>query len=211
MNETSSALPSKPVIAPTQIAHWVLKTPRREKLIAWYGLVFGAKVVHASKLVTFLSWDAESHRLALVNLPAILRLLFPLAWLRRKMIGLDHIAHSFDSLEDLLLTYERVKQQGIEPVWCINHGPTTSLYYEDPDGNRHEFQVENFATAEETRQYFNSPAFAENPIGVNFDPDYLLTRLRSGTPVAELLKQGAGIPPGSKPVANMKAITWRTL
>jgi hypothetical protein len=37
----------------------------------------------------------------------------------------------------------------IRPFYSINHGPTTSLYYTDPDGNRVELLVDNFATAGE--------------------------------------------------------------
>lgn len=201
----------KTLYVPNYIAHWVIKTPRRDELIEWYKIVFGAEIVHSDKMITFLSWDQESHRLALVNLPKTVRFAFPLSRIRRKMIGVDHIAHSFDSLEKLLLSYAHIKQQGIKPVWCINHGPTTSIYYEDPDGNRHEFQVDNFATAEETKQYFNSKAFADNPIGVTFDPDYLLEQFNQGVPEKTLLKQGAGTRPGTKQAKNLKAITWRTL
>ena len=74
-------------------------------------------------------------------------------------------------MDRLLSTYERLKKAGITPVWSINHGPTTSLYYEDPDGIRLEFQTENFPTAKATADYFHGSAFAEDPIGVNFDPD----------------------------------------
>lgn len=38
-----------------------------------------------------------------------------------------------------------------------NHGPTTSLYYRDPDGNQIETQVDNFETAEEATAFMNSP------------------------------------------------------
>jgi hypothetical protein len=74
-----------------------------------------------------------------------------------------------------------------------------------------EFQVENFPTAKETAQYMDGSAFAENPIGVNFDPDYLLGRLHRGDNVKELLKQGAGTRPGTTARANNRAISWRTL
>jgi hypothetical protein len=96
-------------------------------------------------------------------------------------------------------------------VWSINHGPTTSLYYEDPEGIRLEFQTENFPTAQATAAHLFSSAFAENPIGVNIDPDYLLEQLRAGVDTTELLKQGAGTRPGTKQRANKRAVTWRTL
>jgi hypothetical protein len=32
-------------------------------------------------------------------------------------------------------------------------------------------QIDNFATAQEGRDWLSTPAFAENPIGVEYDPD----------------------------------------
>lgn len=197
--------------APELLAHWVVKTARSKQMIAWYGTVFGARVVHEDRQIAFLTWDEESHRLALVKVPGFLRYAFPLARLRRKVYGIDHLAFTFPDLQGLLENYDRLKRAGISPVWAINHGPTTSLYYEDPDGVRLEFQTENFPTAQETADYFKSAAFAENSIGTDIDPDYLLTRLRDGEPAAELLKPGAGTRPGTKPRVGRRTITWKTL
>ncbi|WP_424186660.1 VOC family protein [Actinokineospora sp. G85] len=196
---------------PDLLAHWVVKTARGQEMIAWYGTVFGARVVHEDARIAFLTWDEESHRLALVKVPRPVRWLFPLARWRRKVYGIDHLAFTYGSLDGLLSTYERLRDAGIAPVWAINHGPTTSLYYEDPDGVRLEFQVENFATAEATTRYFTTADFAANPIGVEFDPDHLLTRWRRGDAAADLLQPGAGTRPGTTPRAGKRAITWRTL
>ena len=110
-----------------------------------------------------------------------------------------------------MLTYERLKAVGITPVWSINHGPTTSLYYEDPEGIRLEFQTENFPTAQETAEFFNSADFDQNPIGTEIDPDYLLEQLRAGTDHQRLLEPGAGTRPGTKPRSNKRTLTWKTL
>ncbi|WP_067904857.1 VOC family protein [Nocardia vaccinii] len=198
-------------VAPERLAHWVVKTARAPQMIAWYRTVFGARIAHEDHRIAFLTWDAESHRLALVKVPGLLRYLLPLARFRRKFYGVDHLAFTFSSLERLLSTYRRLKDQGITPVWSINHGPTTSPYYEDPDGIRLEFQVENFPTAAATAEYFASSAFEDNPIGVEIDPDYLLDRLGDGEPLARLLEPGAGTRPGITPRANTRAITWKTL
>ncbi|WP_009476547.1 VOC family protein [Rhodococcus sp. JVH1] len=204
-------VPGSDALPPSIIAHWAIKTARAEEMIDWYGTVFGAEVVHQDKQIAFLSWDEESHRLALVKLPRPLRLLFPLSKLRRKLYGLDHLAFSYTSLQDLLLNYERLKGVGILPVWTINHGPTTSLYYEDPDGIRLEFQIENFADPKDTAEFFSSADFAQNPIGTEIDVDYLLERLRGGTDPGELLRPGAGTRPGTVPRSSRKAITIKTL
>jgi catechol 2,3-dioxygenase-like lactoylglutathione lyase family enzyme len=198
-------------LAPDFVAHWVVKTARAPQMIRWYSKVFGAQVVHEGSNIAFLSWDDESHRLALVKLPAALKYVFPLARFRRKAYGIDHIALTFGSLRRLLRFYARLKADGIFPVWAINHGPTTSLYYEDPDGIRLEFQTENFSTAAATADYLRSKAFDENPIGVNFDPDYLLEQLEGGADPDLLQQQGAGTRPGEKARANKRAISWKTL
>lgn len=198
-------------LVPDFIAHWVVKTARSAEMIDWYGHVFGARVVHEDHQIAFLTWDHESHRLALVKLPPPVRYVFPLSRLRRKTYGIDHLAFTFTSIERLLLTYERLEAVGITPVWSIYHGPTTSLYYEDPEGIRLEFQTENFPTAQQTAEYFGSHEFAENPIGTNIDPSYLLEKLRAGATPDELLTRGAGVRPGTKPRANKRAITWKTL
>nr|WP_313776641.1 hypothetical protein [Mycobacterium sp.] len=38
--------------------------------------------------------------------------------------------------------------------------------------------------------------FADNPIGVEFEPDVLQQCLQSGTPAAELVQRGSAPPPG---------------
>ena len=88
--------------APDHLAHWVVKTARSTKMIAWYQTIFGAQVVHEDKQIVFLTWDLESHRLALIKVPSLLRLAFPLARWRRKVYGIDHISVTFVSLERLL-------------------------------------------------------------------------------------------------------------
>lgn len=42
----------------------------------------------------------------------------------------QHVAFTFDTLDGLLLAYRQRKARGILPMWCVNHGPTTSLYYQ---------------------------------------------------------------------------------
>ena len=54
------------------------------------------------------------------------------------------------------------------------------MYYADPDGNQIELQVDNYDTVEDAGKFFYSPAFAQNPIGVDFDPAELARRFHSG-------------------------------
>jgi catechol 2,3-dioxygenase-like lactoylglutathione lyase family enzyme len=197
--------------APVFWAHWVIRTTRPERLVDWYQKVFGARVVYSNERLTFLTWDAESHRLAIVRMPAVVRLIPSLGRWSRKFGGIDHLSFNFGSLERLLTEYQRIKREGIEPVWCINHGPTTSIYFDDPEGVRLEFQVDNYDDVRGLLDFAASGDFELNPIGVNFDPDYLLERLQMGVPLSELRKRGSGTRPGQREVGGMKAINWKTL
>ena len=176
-------LDDRTVIKPAKFAHFVLRVRNLEESIAWYQSVLGMEIVHHAGKIAFLTYDDEHHRLAMVETPA--------ADAPRGAPGLDHVAYTLNSLGDLLSTYKRLAAKGILPVWPINHGLTTSLYYEDPQGCRVEFQVENFETARELRGFMEGPAFAKNPIGVSFDPAKLVARYEAGDPIEELLKQGA--------------------
>ena len=104
--------------------------------------------------------------------------------------GLEPFTRLPATLGELLDTYVRLNERAIRPFFCVNHGPTTSMYFRDPDGNRVELQIDNFATAEEGVAWMFSPAFDKNPIGVEYDPDQLVARFKAGVPVAELVKRG---------------------
>lgn len=98
----------------------------------------------------------------------------------------QHIAFTFDSLDDLFLAYRQRKAKGILPFWCINHGVTISLYYKDPDGNVLETQFDAFTNSDDASAYMLSPAFATNPIGVDFDPEEFIERIKKGDSFAAL-------------------------
>lgn len=173
------------LIAPSKFAHVLYLTSNYEALIGWYQLVFEAQPVYRTADICFLTYDDEHHRIAIVRVPG-------LAPRPNGSAGVHHVAYSFDSLAELLGTYARLKPFGVVPFWAVNHGPTTSLYYRDPDGNASEFQVDNFDTAAETAAYFSTAEFARNPVGVEFDPQALLERLRAGAPERELRRRPEG-------------------
>jgi hypothetical protein len=53
-----------------------------------------------------------------------------------------------------------------------------------------EFQVDNYADPEEATAYFYTATFAENPLGVEFDPEEMVRLWRSGMSDAALSVQG---------------------
>ena len=180
----AQAQSSTTVLPPTTLAHIVLKSPNFTSMVAWYKAALGARASYENPVMSFLTYDHEHHRVAIVNLPQS-----QTAKDRMLAAGLEHIAFTYPTLKDLVAAYKQRKALGIVPVWCVNHGPTTSMYYQDPDGNKIEFQVDAFKTAEEATAYFTSPDFAENPIGVDFDPEDLARKVESGEDEEQLLER----------------------
>lgn len=176
-------MPSPDVRVPAKLAHFVVRTARYDETVRWYQQVLGATAVFANPMLTFMTYDDEHHRVAVINVPGLPET--PVG------AGIDHVAFSFATLGDLLHTYRRLKEEGITPYWCINHGPTTSLYYRDPNGIQVELQIDNFPDAETLAAWMRSGAFKRNPIGVEFAPDVLCARFERGDPVAELTQQGS--------------------
>jgi hypothetical protein len=64
------------------------------------------------------------------------------------------------------------------------------MYYRDPDNNQVELLIDNFDDVRDGKAYMRSPAFAQNPIGVEYDPDEMLARFRAGASREELLRLG---------------------
>ena len=121
-------LDTRPV-SPSLFAHFVLRSANRAPLRDWYMKVLNARLVFENDYISFISYDDEHHRVAFVQLPA-LQPPSDKAW------GLAHVAYTLADLGQLLGAYRRLKADGIVPVRTINHGPTVSMYYKDPDGNQ---------------------------------------------------------------------------
>jgi catechol-2,3-dioxygenase len=148
----------------------------------FYLTFLGAQIAYENPSLVFLAYDSEHHRIAIVNMP-------DLKPRDPKASGLFHVAFTFSSLNDLALAYLQRKENGIRPFWCVNHGPTTSMYYHDPDGNDIETQVDNFESADEANAFMRSEFFEMNPIGTDFDPEELVKRLEAGEDEAVIKKR----------------------
>lgn len=173
---------------PSKFAHVVYSTRRYEEMVDWYLKVFEATVAYQNPAFAFLTYDDEHHRFAFANLS----LLSPNGGVEtRGQEGVNHVAYTYANLGDLLGTYDRLKALGVLPYWRTHHGITLSLYYQDPDGNRMEFQVDA-CSVDDGNAYMRTEAFAANPAGVEIDPEVLLAQYRSGVPEQQLLTMPVG-------------------
>jgi catechol-2,3-dioxygenase len=172
-------------IRPQRFVHVVYRTRRFEEMLDWYRLVFDAQVQYQNPALAFLTYDDEHHRFALANLDVLRP--DDAALDKKGLVGVDHVAYTYASLEDLLENYRQLKSKGIEPYWCVHHGVTVSMYYADPDGNQMEFQVDVFGSKAEANAFMCGPRFEANSIGVEYDPEEWLEHVRCGGSVTDFL------------------------
>jgi catechol-2,3-dioxygenase len=186
-----SANSSQKVRSPAKLAHIVLRTSQVTKMSNFYNIFLGGHANYETENLSFITYDEEHHRIAIVGPPG-------LSEKKHDSAGLDHFAFTFNNLIDLLDAYTARKYMGILPFWSVNHGTCASIYYNDPDGNKIETQVDCFDTSEETTAFMKSDLFAQNPWGVDFDPEEWIQRLDAGEKESVLLKRkeiGARDPP----------------
>lgn len=196
-------VPTEP-IAPYKLAHVVLRTAHLDESISYYERLLNARMVFDQRpFGAGFTYDEEHHRLALIAVPDSAPDVGTVEGLRvtetngadlggmafAARAGLEHIAFTFDSLASLLGTYKRVRDLGLLPAVCLNHGPTISLYYEDPDGHKTELQIDTM-TMELADEYLGTDTHLGNPIGWPFDPEELLKRYEEGEPLHTLMSVG---------------------
>jgi catechol-2,3-dioxygenase len=189
-------MPSKPdrkSPAKPRFAHVVFQTGQQQRMRDWYCAVLDGHVVYQDQQLCFITFDDEHHRVALLTPPTPLERKSPAA------ACAHHVAYTFDDLDDLLSRYELLRNRGISPAVSIAHGVTTSMYYQDPDGNFVEMQVDNFAEPDQATAYMmHSAEYAADSNGPAFDPEAMLAARRAGGTVEELTDRAwsrrAGLP-----------------
>ncbi len=83
----------------------------------------------------------------------------------------------------------RLRDEGIAPFLNLDHGMTMSMYYQDPEGNGVEIQVDGFGSWSRGKEWmWASQEFGENPIGVYFDPEQIVAARDAGLSFEEIHK-----------------------
>ena len=114
--------------------------------------------------MTFLTFDDEHHRVALLHPPIQLQ---PKT---ATTAALHHSAYTFDSIDALLERYTMLRDKGITPAVCIAHGVTTSMYYQDPDRNFVELQIDRFPEPDQATAYMLGAEYAADSVGPGLRP-----------------------------------------
>ena len=178
--------------------HVNLKTTRLHEMIDFYSALIGVEVLFQYELGAWMSNDAANHRIALLAFPN-----FVDDPEKETRTGMHHSAFEYASFDQLNSNYLRLKDQGITPALCLDHGMTLSYYYADPDGNHVELQVDCFGDWQKSKAWMRtSDAFKANPIGVFVDPERVASDHADGMNFEEIHAKamGGGYMPAQPPV-----------
>ncbi|HXK01133.1 MAG TPA: VOC family protein [Verrucomicrobiae bacterium] len=172
-------------IHPT-LQHCGLTTANLDAMLEWYREVLGlfvhnrvkAPAGSPFKTVAFATNDEVNHRLSFFEAPDV-----SIDNDRNRHARVQHIAFEYESLDDLLGTYVRLKKLGMEPLWAADQFFQTAIYYEDPDGNIIELNTNNFANDwTVTEQLRALPA----QVHINVDPEKMVAARKAGTSAWEV-------------------------
>jgi catechol 2,3-dioxygenase len=182
-----------------KLQHIGLLTGNLARLVEWYRVVLGMRIVHAAENPTdappgtpaarlkaaFLSNDEISHRIAAVEIPGLTS-----DPERSRHQRLQHIAFEFGSIDELLGSYARLSALGILPQFSVDEGAQTGFYYEDPDGNSVEINVSNYANRWAAIEHMQTSGdFARRPLGIDVDPGKMILAREAGATAWELHKR----------------------
>ena len=90
----------------------------------WYAKVLGTRVALRTRRGAFATYDEEHHRISFFSRPNM-------GAAPADLGGFERMAFSYDSIDDLVYTYQRSKANGILPQRAAEYGPITALYYRD--------------------------------------------------------------------------------
>jgi catechol 2,3-dioxygenase-like lactoylglutathione lyase family enzyme len=166
-------------LRPARFGHIVLRTSRYKEMAPWYKTVLNAEPLFEAPVASFLTFDDEHHRVLIIQDPRTVPR-------PEHAEGVAHWAYLFNSMDDLFTSYGRLKDAGITPTYCVNHGFQFSLYYHDPDKNEVELGCDIFDTREELNEWFANGLFAKNFYGFDFDPEVAYKRHLEGATREEI-------------------------
>ncbi|HTY85513.1 MAG TPA: VOC family protein [Silvibacterium sp.] len=181
-----------------KLLHYGLTTADMDAMADWYRKVLGMKLNHRSKIpaiarltrhappfsgFSFVSNDERDHRIVFFQIPGA-----TVDPEKRRHTGLQHVAFEYASLDDLLGTYLRLKGLGIVPLWAADHGVAMAFYYEDPDQNVVELNVNNFGEAWTATEYLETAA---SGMPAQVDPEKMVVARQAGASLWEIHKRAA--------------------
>lgn len=181
-----------------KLLHYGLITANMDAMADWYRKVLGMTVNHRSKIPAiarltrqgppfsgfdFISNDERDHRIVFFEKPGA-----SIDPDKRRHTGLQHVAFEYAGLDDLLGTYIRLKGLNILPTWVADHGVAIAFYYEDPDQNVVELNINNYGEAWTATEMLKSAASA---MPAQVDPEKMVAAREIGASPWEIHKRAS--------------------
>lgn len=201
MNSSKTEYPPPSIRFPT-LHHVGIMTLNIKKMTDWYAKVLGMKsnfdsTSHLSDSdalslqTSLLTNDDAHHRIALISWPGLTE-----NKEKYKLTRLQHVAFEHKSIQDLLNSFSRLKNLEIVPVIVVNHGPTISFYYHDPDANVVELFTKNFNwdNSDQFLKTMDTNKFKAEPV----DPDEIIAAKKRGlsdVQIHQYINSGKFTPP----------------
>lgn len=187
-----------PAYAP-RLHHATFMTLEIDPMVRFYEAVCGLRPIFYSEHAAWLVNDEANHRIALLRIPGTKP---PVD--KPHTAGIHHTAFEYASFDAWLDNFVRLRDLGVMPAYCMDHGMTMSMYYADPDGNGIEIQVDNFHDWGKSSEWmWASQEFSEDQLGPQFDPELLVVARENGLGHDEIHRRAyAGEYLPADPVAN---------
>ena len=172
-----------------KLHHYGLITAKPDAMIDWYREVLGMTINHRSaataagrngapfSALAFVSNDEVNHRIVFFEMPGIVA-----DPDKRRHARMQHVAFECETFDELLGTYARLKGLGILPLWAADHGLGTAFYYEDPDQNIVELNVNNYGNEWTATEHMRTSP----PTLAHVDPDEMIAARKAGASPWEL-------------------------
>jgi len=173
-----------------KLQHYGLTTDKLDAMIDWYRKVLGMTINHRAEVpaearnrapfsaAAFLSNDEVHHRIVFFETPGAVA-----DPDKSRHVHMQHIAFAYETIDDLLGSYARLKGLDILPRWAADHGVGLSFYYEDPDQNIVELNVSNYGSEWTATEHMKAlPALQRAPV----DPDKMIAARKAGASAWDL-------------------------
>ncbi len=182
------------IIVHPKLQHYGLTTANLDVMIDWYRKVLGMTVNHRASLppmaqgrapfssFAFVGNDEVHHRIVFFETPGAM-----VDPDKLRHVRVQHVAFEYQTLDDLLGTYARLKGLGILPVMAVDEGLQTAIYYADPEQNSVELNVNNYGNEWTATEHMRSaPPIGERPRRSQIDLDKMIAASKAGASHWEL-------------------------
>ena len=172
------------IIIHPKLQHYALGTANLDAMIDWYRKVLGMTINYRSTMpagapfsaTAFVSNDEVHHRLVFFEMPGL-----GSDFDKARHSRVQHVAYEYETLDDLLGTYVRLKGLGILPVMAVDEGMQTAFYYADPDRNTVELNVNIYGNDWTATEHMKAQSsLGDRPRRMFVDPDKMIEARKAG-------------------------------